>query len=149
MSERTLILVKPDGVQRQLSGEIIARFERKGLKLVALKVMKMTQAKAEAHYGVHKGKPFYNDLVTFITSGPIVAIVLEGRLAIKQARALMGATRPEEATPGSIRGDLAVYTGQNLVHGSDSEENAKIEIENFFSADEIVSYDLAGKDWIG
>ncbi len=147
--ERTLVLVKPDGVQRQLVGDIIGRFERKGLKLVAMKLIRMSNELAERHYGVHKGKPFYNDLVGFITSGPVVAMVLEGRMAVKQTRLLMGATRPEEAAPGSIRGDLAVYTGQNLVHGSDADETARAEIANFFSADELVDYQLANKDWIG
>ncbi len=147
--ERTLVLIKPDGVQRQLVGQIVARFEQKGLKIVAMKFIKMSKDLAERHYAIHKGKSFYDDLVSFITSGPIVAMVLEGRLAVKQTRNLMGATRPEEAAPGSIRGDLSVYTGQNLVHGSDSDENAQIEIANFFTASELVEYDLANKDWIG
>lgn len=147
--ERTLVLVKPDGVQRQLVGEIVGRFERKGLKIVAMKFLKMSRELAERHYGVHKGKSFYEDLVGFITSSPIVAIALEGRMAIRQVRNMMGSTRPEESAPGSIRGDLALYTGQNLVHGSDSEENAKAEIANFFQTSELVDYDLAGKDWIG
>ncbi len=147
--ERTLVLVKPDGVQRQLVGEVISRFERKGLKLVAMKMIQMSRELAERHYAIHKGKSFYDELVRFITSGPVVAMVLEGRMAVKQTRNLMGSTRPEESTPGSIRGDLAVFTGQNLVHGSDSDENAQQEIANFFQPGEVVSYELAVKDWIG
>ncbi|MBI3891103.1 MAG: nucleoside-diphosphate kinase [Candidatus Wallbacteria bacterium] len=147
--ERTLVLIKPDGVQRQLVGEILSRFERKGLKIAGMKFIKMSQDLAERHYAVHKGKSFYNDLVSFITSGPVVAMVLEGRMAVKQTRNLMGATRPEESTPGSVRGDLAIFTGQNLVHGSDSDENARAEIANFFNEGELVSYELANKDWIG
>ncbi|TPW03651.1 MAG: nucleoside diphosphate kinase [bacterium] len=147
--ERTLVLVKPDGVQRQLVGEVISRFERKGLKLVGMKMIQMSRELAERHYAIHKGKSFYDELVRFITSGPVVAMVLEGRMAVKQTRNLMGSTRPEESTPGSIRGDLAVFTGQNLVHGSDSDENAQLEIANFFQPSELVGYELAVKDWIG
>ena len=147
--ERTLVLVKPDGVQRQLVGEVISRFERKGLKLVGMKMIQMSRELAECHYAIHKGKSFYDELVRFITSGPVVAMVLEGRMAVKQTRNLMGSTRPEESTPGSIRGDLAVFTGQNLVHGSDSDENAQLEIANFFQPSELVGYELAVKDWIG
>lgn len=147
--ERTLVLVKPDGVQRQLVGEVVSRFERKGLKLVGMKMIQMSRELAERHYAIHKGKSFYDELVRFITSGPVVAMVLEGRMAVKQTRNLMGSTRPEESTPGSIRGDLAIFTGQNLVHGSDSDENAQVEIANFFQPGELVSYELAVKDWIG
>jgi nucleoside-diphosphate kinase len=147
--ERTLVLVKPDGVQRQLVGEVVSRFERKGLKLVGMKMIQMSVELAERHYAIHKGKSFYDELVRFITSGPVVAMVLEGRMAVKQTRNLMGSTRPEESTPGSIRGDLAIFTGQNLVHGSDSDENAQVEIANFFQPGELVSYELAVKDWIG
>ena len=147
--ERTFVLVKPDGVQRQLVGEVIRRFENKGLRLAALKMLKVSSERANRHYAVHKGKPFFNELITFITSGPTVAMVLEGRDAVRLSRVVIGATKPEEATPGSIRGDYALYTGQNLVHGSDSVENARAEIENFFNAEELVDYQLAIQNWIG
>lgn len=147
--ERTFILVKPDGVQRQLVGEIIRRFENKGLKLVGLKLLKITPDRAHRHYAVHQGKPFFQDLINFFTSGPSVAMVWEGRDAVALSRVLIGATKPLESTPGSIRGDFAVYTGQNLVHGSDGPDTAKAEIENFFSPEELVSYDLCVAPWIG
>lgn len=147
--ERTFILVKPDGVQRQLVGEIIRRFENKGLKLAGLKLMKVTPDRAHKHYSVHQGKPFFQDLISFITSGPSVAMVWEGRDAVALSRVLIGATKPLDATPGSIRGDFALYTGQNLVHGSDGPDTAKAEIENFFAAEELVTYDLCVAPWIG
>jgi len=130
--ERTLILVKPDAFARNLTGEIIARFERKGLRLVALKQMTMTQELAERHYAEHKGKPFYEELVMFITSGPLVAMVLQGEQAIAAARQVIGATNPVEAAPGSIRGDYAIEVGQNMVHGSDSPESGAREVALFF-----------------
>jgi nucleoside-diphosphate kinase len=130
--ERTLILVKPDAFARGLSGEIIARFERKGLKLVALRQMQMDSGLAEQHYAEHEGKPFYGELVEFITSGPLVAMVLEGQRAVEAARQVIGATDPIQASPGSIRGDLAIEVGQNMVHGSDSPESASREVALFF-----------------
>jgi nucleoside-diphosphate kinase len=130
--ERTLILVKPDAFARGLTGEIIARFERKGLALAALKQMTMTRELAERHYSEHEGKAFFAELVSFITSGPLVAIVLEGEQAVPAARQLIGATNPIEAAPGSIRGDYAIEVGQNLVHGSDSPESAAREVALFF-----------------
>jgi nucleoside-diphosphate kinase len=130
--ERTLILVKPDAFARNLSGEIIARFERKGLRLVALKLMRMTTDLAEAHYAEHEGKPFFGELVQFITSGPLVAMVLESESAIDAARQVIGATNPLQASPGSIRGDYAIALGQNMVHGSDSAESAAREVSLFF-----------------
>jgi nucleoside-diphosphate kinase len=130
--ERTLILVKPDAFARNLTGEIIARFERKGLRLVALKQMVMERELAERHYAEHEGKPFYGELVGFITSGPLVAMVLEGEHAISAARQVIGATNPIEASPGSIRGDYAVEVGQNMVHGSDAPESAAREVSLFF-----------------
>ena len=130
--ERTLVLAKPDAYARGLSGEILARFERKGLQPVALRVMTMTRELAERHYAEHVSKPFFAELADFITSGPLVAMVLEGRSAIAAARQLIGATNPLEAAPGSIRGDLAVATGENLVHGSDGPESAAREIGIFF-----------------
>jgi nucleoside-diphosphate kinase len=130
--ERTLILVKPDAFARNLTGEIIARFERKGLRLAALKHMTMTRELAERHYAEHQGKPFFPELVEFITSGSLVAMVLEGASAVKAARQVIGATNPLEAAPGSIRGDFAIAVGQNMVHGSDSDESAARESALFF-----------------
>jgi nucleoside-diphosphate kinase len=130
--DRTLILVKPDAFERGLSGEIIARFERKGLKIVALKHMTVTEDLAKQHYAEHDGKPFFGELVEFITSGPIVAMVLEGDQAITAARQVIGATNPLEASPGSIRGDFAIAVGQNMVHGSDSVESGRREAALFF-----------------
>ena len=130
--ERTLILVKPDAFARNLTGEIIARFERKGLHLVALQLMTMSRELAAAHYAEHEGKGFYDELVDFITSGPLVAMVLEGEDAIRAARQVIGATNPLEATTGSIRGDFATEVGKNMVHGSDSAESAAREAGLFF-----------------
>ena len=130
--DRTLILVKPDAFVRGLTGEIIARFERKGLNIVALKQMTVDEALAKQHYAEHEGKPFFGELVEFITSGPIVAMVLEGEEAIRAARQVIGATNPLEAAPGSIRGDFAIPVGQNMVHGSDSDESAEREATLFF-----------------
>ncbi len=130
--ERTLVLAKPDAYARGLSGEILARFERKGLQPVALRVMTVTRELAERHYAEHVEKPFFGELADFITSGPLVAMVLEGRSAITAARQLIGATNPLDAAPGSIRGDLAIATGENLVHGSDGPESAVREIGIFF-----------------
>ncbi|MEA2208045.1 MAG: nucleoside-diphosphate kinase [Solirubrobacteraceae bacterium] len=130
--QRTLILVKPDAFARGLSGEIIARFERKGLAIVALRSLTVERALAERHYAEHAERPFFGELVDFITSGPIVAIVLEGIDAVKAARQVIGATNPLEASPGSIRGDLAIETGRNMVHGSDSPESGVREAALFF-----------------
>lgn len=130
--ERTLILVKPDAFARNLTGEIIARFERKGLRLAALKHLTMTRELAEQHYAEHNGKPFFGELVEFITSGPLVAMVLEGDHAIEAARQVIGATNPLQAAPGSIRGDYALEVGQNMVHGSDAPESAAREVGLFF-----------------
>jgi nucleoside-diphosphate kinase len=130
--DRTLILVKPDAFARSLTGEIIARFERKGLAIVALRHMTVTRELAQSHYAEHSERPFFGELVDFITSGPIVAMVLEGHDAVKAARQVIGATNPLEAAPGSIRGDFALQTGQNMVHGSDSPESAAREAALFF-----------------
>ncbi len=130
--DRTLILIKPDAFARSLSGEIIARFERKGLRILALRHMTMTRDLAERHYAEHAGKPFFGELVDFITSGPLVAMALQGQSAVQAARQVIGATNPLEAAPGSIRGDFATQTGMNMVHGSDSAESAAREIELFF-----------------
>jgi nucleoside-diphosphate kinase len=130
--ERTLILVKPDAFARGLTGEIIARFERKGLKIVAAKHMVVTDELAKRHYAEHEGKPFFGELVEFITSGPLMALVFEGQEAIRSARQVIGATNPLEAAPGSIRGDFAIEVGQNMVHGSDSPESGQREASLFF-----------------
>jgi nucleoside-diphosphate kinase len=130
--ERTLILVKPDAFTRGLTGEIIARFENKGLKIVAMRHMQVTEDLAKQHYAEHDGKPFFGELVEFITSGPLVAMVLEGEDAIRAARQVIGATNPLEAAPGSIRGDYAIAVGQNMVHGSDSVESGQREAALFF-----------------
>ena len=129
---RTLILVKPDAFARNLTGEIIARFERKGLRIAALEYRRLDREIAERHYAEHEGKPFFGELVEFITSGPLIAMVLEGHEAVTAARQVIGATNPLEAAPGSIRGDFALEIGQNMVHGSDSPESAKREAELFF-----------------
>ena len=130
--ERTLVLIKPDAFARRLTGEIIARFERKGLRIVALKHMQVTEDLAKQHYAEHEGKPFFGELVDFITSSPLVAMVLEGTDAIRAARQVIGATNPLEAAPGSIRGDFAIEVGKNMVHGSDSPESAQREAKLFF-----------------
>ncbi|THJ75370.1 MULTISPECIES: nucleoside-diphosphate kinase [Frankia] len=131
-AERTLILVKPDGVSRGLVGEVVGRLERKGLTLVALELRTLERSVAETHYGEHASKPFFGELVEFITSGPLVALVAEGPRAVEASRGLIGATDPVKAAPGSLRGDYALEIGQNLVHGSDSPESAKREIDLFF-----------------
>lgn len=137
-AERTLILVKPDGVQRGLAGEIVSRFERKGLKLVAMKMMRVTPELSDIHYAEHVTKPFYPGLKTFITSGPIVAMVIEGEKAVSVCRKMMGATKFFEAEPGTIRGDYAFSMTENLVHGSDSPESATREIGIYFKNEELV-----------
>ena len=137
-SERTLVLIKPDAIARQLAGEILARFERRELAIRAAKLIQVDRALAEQHYAEHAEKPFFGELVEFITSAPSLAFVLEGESAISVVRATMGATNPVEAAPGTIRGDLALAMPDNLVHGSDSPESARREIELWFSADELV-----------
>jgi len=146
--ERTLVLVKPDGVQRGLVGEIISRFEKTGLKLVALKMLQMDREMAGKHYSIHQGKPFFEGLVSFITSSPLIAAVFEGQNAVEVVRKTMGATDPVKSAPGTIRGDLALDIGRNIVHGSDSLENAQKEISLFFSTKEIVSYKRQVEPWI-
>ncbi len=148
MIERTLVLVKPDGVQRQLVGRILGRYEERGLKLVGLKLMSVSRDLAERHYAVHREKPFFAGLVDFITSSPLVAAVLEGPNAIAIVRAMNGATRPHEAAPGSIRGDLAVETAQNLVHASDGAETAAGEIALWFGVDELFDYSREIDRWV-
>jgi len=138
--ERSLVLIKPDAMQRGLAGTIISRLERRGLKIVAIKMLQMDKALAQRHYAVHKGKAFFNDLVDFITSSPIIAAVFEGEKAIETVRQTMGATDPVKASPGSIRGDFGLDIQQNLVHGSDSAENAEKEMSLFFTPEEIFNY---------
>ncbi len=137
--ERTYIMVKPDGLERRLAGEIIRRFETRGLKLKALKMVVPTRQTAESHYAVHSDKPFFSDLVNFITSGPVVAMVWEGDEAVKLTRTMIGATRPTDAVPGTIRGDFTTQLQANLVHGSDSPDNAEVEIALWFKPEEILS----------
>lgn len=137
--ERTFVMIKPDGVDRRLVGEILSRFERRGLRLVGLKMVKPDRELAAQHYAVHRGKPFYEDLVAFITSGPVVAVALEGSQAVTLVRRMMGALKPEEAAPGTIRGDLTTETQTNLVHGSDSAETAQEELALWFGADGLLS----------
>jgi len=146
--ERTFLAVKPDGVQRGLVGEIIGRFEQKGFKLVGLKLMQVSRETAEQHYGEHKGKPFFNGLVDFITSGPIVAMAWEGKNVIATARAMMGATNPANAASGTIRGDFAADIGRNIIHGSDAPESAERELGIFFKPEELVSWARANDTWI-
>jgi nucleoside-diphosphate kinase len=146
--EQTLILVKPDGVQRGLIGAIIERFERRGLKLAGMKFIQMSRELAEEHYAVHRERPFYQSLVAYITSGPVVAMVWLGKDAVAAARATVGATNPAAAAPGTIRGDLAMEVGRNLVHGSDSVENAGKEVRLFFQADELVDWNRHSDGWI-
>jgi nucleoside-diphosphate kinase len=148
VTERTLVLVKPDGVQRQLVGRILSRYEERGLRIVGLKLVKVDRELAERHYAVHKGKPFFEGLVAFITSGPLVAAALEGPDAIAMVRTMNGATKPVEATPGTIRGDLAVEMGQNLVHASDSVESAATELGIWFTGDELVTYRREIDRWV-
>jgi nucleoside-diphosphate kinase len=147
-TQQTLVIVKPDAVQRALTGTILSRFEQKGLRIAALKLLHIDRPLAERHYAVHKGKPFYEGLVQFITSGPVVVGVLEGPNAIEATRNLMGATNPVTATPGSLRGEFALEIGQNLVHGSDAPETAEYEIALYFEPGEIVSYRRDVDRWV-
>lgn len=146
--DRTFVMVKPDGVQRGLIGEIISRFEKKGIKIAALKIMMITPELAEKHYGEHKGKPFFNNLVNFITSGPVAAMVLEGENIISLVRSMMGATNPGDSALGTIRGDFAMTIDKNIIHGSDSSESSKREINIFFREDEIAAYKKVTEEWI-
>ncbi len=146
--ERSLILIKPDAVQRGLIGEIVSRIEKRGLRIDAMKLMQVPQAIAEQHYGEHKGKPFYNSLIEFITSSPVVAMVVAGPQAVTVLRAMMGKTDARLADPGTIRGDFGLSNGTNLVHGSDSLESAQREIERFFTSAEICNYTRNTESWI-
>lgn len=147
--QQTLILLKPDAVQRRLVGTITGRFEAKGLRLAGLKLVHPTRELAEKHYAVHKGKPFYESLLTFLTSGPTVAMVWEGREAVAVGRSLMGTTDGAKAPPGTVRGDFALSVQNNLVHGSDSPENAAAEIALWFRPEELVGYTITDAAWVG
>ena len=146
--ERTLLLVKPDGVQRGLIGEVISRVERRGLSIVAMKMLRMDEELAKRHYAAHTGKPFFEGLISYITSGPIVAMVIEGERAIETVRSLMGATDPAAARPGTIRADFALDIQRNIVHGSDGKETAEREIALFFDESEIYDYQRALDSWV-
>jgi nucleoside-diphosphate kinase len=148
VTERTLVLIKPDGVQRLLAGRILARYEDRGLRIVGLKLVQVNRDLAERHYAVHREKPFFRSLVDFIVSAPLVALALEGPNAISIVRALNGATRPNEAAPGTIRGDFAVETAQNLVHASDSAETAKDELALWFEPAELLEYERDVDRWV-
>jgi len=147
VTERTLVLVKPDGVQRLLVGRIVGRFEERGLKIVGLKLVQVDRSLAERHYAVHRGKPFFEGLLAFITSSPVVAMVLEGPQAIAVVRSMVGATRPAEAAPGTIRGDLALETAQNLIHASDGPETSATEVALWFTAGELLAYNREIDRW--
>ncbi len=146
--EQTLVLVKPDGVQRGLIGEVIGRLERRGLKLVGMKLMQVDEALAHRHYGEHVDRPFFPGLVGFITSGPVVAMAWEANNAVEIVRNSMGPTNPANAAPGTIRGDLGVDIGRNLIHGSDSPESAERELALFFNPEEVLSYSRSSDAWI-
>ncbi len=146
--EKTFIMVKPDGVQRNIIGEIVTRFERKGFQLVGAKLMQVSRELAEKHYAEHKDKPFFEELVDFITSGPVFAMVWQGENVIATARQMMGKTNPQEALPGTIRGDFGLTVGKNVIHGSDSPDSAKREIALFFKEEELLNYDKTSNKWL-
>lgn len=146
--ERTYLMVKPDGVQRNLVGEIISRFEKRGFKIVGLKMLQISRELAEKHYGEHVGKPFFEPLVQYITSGPVVAMVIEGKDAVSAAREMMGATNPLKAAPGTIRGSYGIDIGRNVIHGSDSPASAEREISLFFKQEELIEYSRDVDRWI-
>lgn len=150
MSERTFVMVKPDGVQRGLMGQIIGRFESRGLKLVGAKFVQIDQSLAEEHYGEHADKPFFDDLVSFITAGPVLAMVWEGNDAVRQIRRMMGATDPADSLPGTIRGDFGLDLGRNVIHGSDHEDPGanEREIALFFDEEELIEYDRVDEAWL-
>jgi nucleoside-diphosphate kinase len=146
--QRTFVMIKPDGVQRGLVGDIISRFEKKGIKVIAMKMVSVSKELAEKHYGVHKGKPFFEPTVEYITSSPVVAMVLEGNNAIEMVRGMMGKTNPQEAAQGTIRGDFGQFIGRNIVHGSDGPDTAKFEIDLWFKPEEISNYTRIDEVWL-
>jgi nucleoside-diphosphate kinase len=141
-------MIKPDGVQRGLVGEVISRLEKAGLKIIAIKILKVSREQAERHYAIHKGKTFYDGLIEFITSSPVLAMVVKGKDAIKHTRRIVGATNPIDATPGSIRGDFALEIGRNIVHAADSTENAQKEYKIYFVEKELISYERIDEIWL-
>ncbi len=147
-NERTFVMIKPDGVQRGFVGDIINRFEKKGIKIVALKLVSVSKELAEKHYGVHKGKPFFKPTVDYIISSPVVAMVLEGNNVINLVRTMMGKTNPQEAAPGTIRGDFGQFIGRNIIHGSDGSETAEFEIKLWFKPEEIAKYKKIDELWL-
>ena len=147
-TERTFVMIKPDGVQRGVAGEIITRFERKGIKIVAMKLVAVSRKLAEEHYGVHRGKPFFEPTVQYITSSPVIAMVLEAQNAVEMVRWMTGKTDPQKAEMGTIRGDYGQFIGRNIVHASDSLENAQKEIDLWFSEDELSSYTRIDEVWL-
>ena len=146
--DRTLVLIKPDALQRGLAGEILSRLERRGLKIVALRLMRLDEALARRHYAEHEGKPFLDSLIRFITSGPLIAAVFEGPNAVEVVRRIMGATDPQNAEPGTIRGDYGLYVQNNLIHGSDSRETAEREIALFFNEGDLLSWERSADAWV-
>lgn len=146
--EKTYLMVKPDGVQRNLIGEIVSRFEKKGFQLVGAKLMQVSKEQAETHYAEHKERPFFGELVDFITSSPVFAMVWEGENVIATARQMMGATNPKDSAPGTIRGEYAATVGKNIIHGSDSPASAEREIGIFFKEDELIEYSKLIKEWV-
>lgn len=146
--ERTFLMIKPDGVQRRLIGKVLQRIEECGFKVVAIKFLKISREHAEKHYSIHKGKPFFEGLINYITSGPVVAMVVEGKNAVERMRKIVGSTNPIDANPGTIRGDFAQDIGRNIIHASDSKETAEKEIEMWFSKDEIIDYEMDDEKWI-
>ncbi len=148
MMEREFIMIKPDGVQRGLIGEVIQRIERVGFKIIAMKMIQVSMEQAEEHYAIHKGKPFYEGLLEYITSEPVVAMVIEGKDAVKITRKIVGATDPVLADPGSIRGDFALDIGRNIIHAADSPENAIVEYKIYFDEEELLSYKRIDYDWL-
>jgi len=146
--ERTFVMIKPDGVQRGLVGDIISRFERKGVKLVAMKLVSVSKELAEKHYGIHKGKPFFEPTVKYITSSPVVAMIIEGNNAIEMVRGMMGATDPQKADVGTIRGDFGQFIGKNIVHGSDGPDTAEFEMNLWFKPEELANYTRIDEEWL-
>lgn len=146
--QRTFVMIKPDAVQRGISGEIISRFEKKGLKLLAMKMVSVDKDLAEKHYGIHKGKPFFEPTVKYICSSPVIAMVLEGNNAIEMVRNMMGKTNPQEAAMGTIRGDYGQFIGRNIVHGSDGEDTAEFEINLWFDKEELSNYKRIDEEWL-
>ena len=148
VKERTFVMIKPDGVQRGFIGPIISRFEQKGIKIIALKMVSVSRELAEKHYGIHKGKPFFEPTVEYIISSPVVAMVLEGHDAIDMVRTMMGKTNPLDAAPGTIRGDYGQFIGRNIIHGSDGPETAAFEIDLWFTSEEISQYRRIDEEWL-